>query len=120
QVEASLAACQYGLALAQAARLPRLEAMGLAGMGVIMQARGEPAQALTYHIQALAITAQHRYQRFESIITGNLANMYARLGQVSLGLTYARNALRLSRLIGDKNSEGMTLLHLGDVYCSVG
>lgn len=115
-VETSQQFCHQSLALAQSAGFSRLEASGLAGLGIIQQMQDKPEQALVYHTQALTVAHQHRYRRFEGIVTGNLAVMYRRMGQFAAAITQAEAALRLGRMIGYADGAGFAHLNLADVY----
>lgn len=118
--EESTLMTRKGIAMAREGNFPRLEVIGLTGLGLNMQFQKRYEAALSYQTEAVAVAQKRGYRRLEGIITVNLGGMHMMFNHISEAMQCYENGLRINREVGDWDSEGISLIHLGSLWHYVG
>ncbi len=92
------------------------EAQGYNTLGLIEADDGKFAEALDYHLKALAIREQDGDKEGLSYTYNNLGNAYRNMGEYQKALEYHQRGLQLKIALGNKSSEAFSHQNIGLVY----
>jgi CHAT domain-containing protein len=130
---------EQGLAIFQELGERDRQAHALTGLGTLYRRLGNYEQAIRYHQRSLAIYRELKDRAGEATVLGNLGNVYLNLGGTNTGIKaekhgfvisnqditfgyynkaieYHQQSLAISRKIGDRQNEAISLGALGTVY----
>ena len=97
----------------------RREGLARGNMADVLSSLGRDAQSADAYGRALALlTGRHRAS--EAVIGGNLANLLRRMGDLTGAERAYRNALTISRQLGDQRAVGMTQANLASLLMDQG
>ena len=103
-----------------AAKDPWGEAQGYNMLGLIEADDGKFAEALDYHLRALAIRERTNDKEGLAYSYNNLGNAFRNMGEYDKALEYHRLALALKTQLGNKSSESYSHHNMGLVYFAMG
>jgi CHAT domain-containing protein/tetratricopeptide (TPR) repeat protein len=84
------------------------------------EALGDPAKALDFYNQALALYQKAGKRHGEAVVLSLISYAYNQLGEKQKALDVLNQALVLSRAISDPTREANTLSDIADIYISMG
>lgn len=85
-------------------------------LGYAHARNGLSERAVEYYQKALTINEKLNYRRGISGISSHLSILYKNIKQYELALQYGLRCLKISRIDGDKEDEGIALNTLGTIY----
>jgi tetratricopeptide (TPR) repeat protein len=111
---------QESLNLSRKSQDRQLEAVSLAGLGVVNHAVGQYQRAIDFQQQALEIVRTIGDKQGEANALGNLGNAYQFLGQYQRAIDFQQQYLEIARANDDSRGEANALGNLGNAYQSLG
>lgn len=119
-IRAALAAMDEALGHFRALEDRWWEALAHAGRGSLLQAMGQPRDALEAHRAAVALRADLGEPRYEAASRNSLGSILITLSQWAEAGTQLDRALALWRSAGDRSGESSTLHNLGSLASQQG
>jgi tetratricopeptide (TPR) repeat protein len=111
---------ERGLALARAANDRRLEILGLVGLGLELDRRGEHARAIAVHEVALDLAQASAQRRLAGVIAANLGKIWEARGDFARAKALFAQALQVQLEIADRLGTALTQSALGRVALMFG
>ena len=96
------------------------EAQGYNTLGLIEADAGKFAEALEYHLKALAIRERQGDKEGLAFSYNNLGNAFRNMGEYEKALEYHSRGLELKIALGNRSSEAYSHHNLGLVYFAMG
>lgn len=119
-IRAALAAMDEALGHFRALEDRWWESLAHAGRGSLLQAMGQPRDAMEAHRAAVALRADLGEPRYEAASRNSLGSILITLSQWAEAGTQLERALVLWRLAGDRSGESSTLHNLGSLASQQG
>lgn len=115
-----LTVLQTNLKAAQALADRTAEGALLGKLANVRRDLGQVQQAITDHVQALAIAKETGNRQAEAMNLGNLGLAYRAIGQTQTAIDYHEQALAIAQALGQRKEEGIWLGNLGTAYYELG
>ena len=96
------------------------ESQGYNTLGLIEADDGKFAEALEYHLKALAIRERDNDREGLSYSYNNLGNAFRNMGEYGKALEYHKHGLTLKIALGNRSSEAYSHHNMGLVYFAMG